>query len=293
MNNFFISDLGIHQRPHPENKPRDNLVEICEAWLMRYAKPAKDYDVFSYSLKHRIERDNDTYISNGALIQAAANLDYRIKPSLPLNCYFYMELLLPEDEWKRVRPVGFSKWLFEQQRMSYFAEDAAHDPVWPRRAKTFIEFWDYLSKYDYWVTDALVEMWHLWSGKLPAVPNNELCERFYYDSDEFDFIGYEEPYPKSDKGMTYIYALIDPRDFEVRYIGQTKNPTKRLKQHTLRPGSIEKVKWIGELLSVGIFPEMAIINLVENEEVNETEMALIYSFQQWETKPLLNRITPL
>jgi hypothetical protein len=57
-----------------------------------------------------------------------------------------------------------------------------------------------------------------------------------------------------------VYALIDPRDNQVRYIGQTRNPKSRLNDHLCVPsGTREKIDWIQELRMQGLKPQMTII----------------------------------
>ena len=52
-----------------------------------------------------------------------------------------------------------------------------------------------------------------------------------------------------------VYALIDPRDDSIRYIGMTHNPDQRLKEH-LRGGGGNPPKriWINELRQLGLVP---------------------------------------
>src|SRR5438034_10386994 len=60
------------------------------------------------------------------------------------------------------------------------------------------------------------------------------------------------------KERTYtVYALIDPRDNGIRYIGIAEYPDIRLVQH-LRSGdgNIPKREWISELLQLGLTPVM-------------------------------------
>lgn len=65
------------------------------------------------------------------------------------------------------------------------------------------------------------------------------------------------------KNRTYIiYALIDPRDDSVRYIGLTEYPDIRLKQHVQGDGNIPKRKWINELNRLGLSPIMQTIETV-------------------------------
>jgi hypothetical protein len=54
------------------------------------------------------------------------------------------------------------------------------------------------------------------------------------------------------KNRTYIiYALIDPRDDRIRYIGLTEYPDIRLKQHIQGEGNIPKREWISGLHRLG------------------------------------------
>jgi hypothetical protein len=56
--------------------------------------------------------------------------------------------------------------------------------------------------------------------------------------------------------IAYIYALLDPRDNEVRYIGKTINPTKRLSEH-LADSKREynyRSMWIKSLLKENLKP---------------------------------------
>lgn len=58
------------------------MVEVCELWLKRNAKPSKLFndDSHSYRLKHVIERGVGRYISMDAAITAAMNLGYDLRP---------------------------------------------------------------------------------------------------------------------------------------------------------------------------------------------------------------------
>lgn len=54
----------------------------------------------------------------------------------------------------------------------------------------------------------------------------------------------------------FIYALRDPRNNEVRYVGQTKYEKKRYKQHIqgFDEDNIPKQRWIDELKELGLLP---------------------------------------
>lgn len=74
--------------------------------------------------------------------------------------------------------------------------------------------------------------------------------------------------------MNYIYNLIDPISGIVRYVGKTKNPKNRYKQHLKdaeKKQNTEKQKWIKELKLKHMTPKMIIVKEIENEEIARTE----------------------
>lgn len=56
----------------------------------------------------------------------------------------------------------------------------------------------------------------------------------------------------------FVYALIDPLDGAVRYVGCTANPEARWRQHLqeAKKGQSAKQKWMRTLLDLGVEPEM-------------------------------------
>ena len=75
----------------------------------------------------------------------------------------------------------------------------------------------------------------------------------------------------------YVYGLIDPRDDEIKYIGQTKfNLDKRYKEH-LRNCKYTQTKnhnvyrWINELLEINQIPIIGVIEKVEFLKLDERE----------------------
>lgn len=54
----------------------------------------------------------------------------------------------------------------------------------------------------------------------------------------------------------FIYALIDPRNNEIKYVGKTNNVKRRFYQHLTEDGKYKKVRWINKLLSLKIKPIM-------------------------------------
>jgi hypothetical protein len=73
-------------------------------------------------------------------------------------------------------------------------------------------------------------------------------------------------------GEHHIYALIDPRDQTVRYIGKTTDPTRRLYEHTTNKSSAREVKpWIAELIAAGLAPTMEVLDRASLEEWERAE----------------------
>lgn len=70
--------------------------------------------------------------------------------------------------------------------------------------------------------------------------------------------------------MIYIYALLDPRENVVKYVGKTTNLAKRLYMHIFRSTTkmvrwreeTHKARWIRKLMSLGISPEIKILEYV-------------------------------
>lgn len=59
--------------------------------------------------------------------------------------------------------------------------------------------------------------------------------------------------------QAYIYALCDPDSGDVRYVGQTLTPEKRLSEHLTDKYPCRKTKWIAELRVTGKRPVMRIL----------------------------------
>jgi len=58
----------------------------------------------------------------------------------------------------------------------------------------------------------------------------------------------------------YIYALVDPITFEIKYIGESINPINRYRQH-LRYSSWNVSKWIGSLKTTNRLPKMITLEI--------------------------------
>jgi len=59
----------------------------------------------------------------------------------------------------------------------------------------------------------------------------------------------------------WIYALKDPRDEHYKYVGMSKNPDKRLKEHISdsKRETTKKGNWIGKLIKLGLLPILIIL----------------------------------
>jgi hypothetical protein len=81
----------------------------------------------------------------------------------------------------------------------------------------------------------------------------------------------------------FIYALIDPESQEVRYIGKTKNPNRRISQHINECSRIRthKNNWILSLKNKKLKPIMTIIDEVESDEWVFFEQWYIQLFKSW------------
>lgn len=70
----------------------------------------------------------------------------------------------------------------------------------------------------------------------------------------------------------YIYALLDPDDGEIRYIGKTVNPTRRYYAHVGRKDvGVHRVNWVNSLLDKGKKPVMEIVEITDEENWESRE----------------------
>lgn len=70
----------------------------------------------------------------------------------------------------------------------------------------------------------------------------------------------------------FIYALIDPRDNKIRYIGQTKRaPKQRYHEHISLPRNKEMRQWMASLALDEVWPIMKIVEQVNAARLNERE----------------------
>lgn len=77
--------------------------------------------------------------------------------------------------------------------------------------------------------------------------------------------------------MKYIYALVDPRSRQIRYIGQTEDLSKRLLQHIAERANTPKGEWIREMTTAGVQPEIIQLAIVrDGENAHEIEYRWVY-----------------
>jgi len=76
------------------------------------------------------------------------------------------------------------------------------------------------------------------------------------------FLEEEMPVDRSDV-IRSIYALIDPRDNAVRYIGCAIDTEERFKQHLKDRGNTPKCKWLAELRQCGLLPKLEVLEVVD------------------------------
>jgi hypothetical protein len=107
------------------------------------------------------------------------------------------------------------------------------------------------------------------------------CEDFYETEETDSIISYGDLYEYAPDGATYIYVLFeDKSEFtkKVCYVGQSINPAQRLIQHTVAPGNIEKVAWVGGLLNEKKHPKMCIIDCIPIQDSIKIEKTYIHYF---------------
>lgn len=78
---------------------------------------------------------------------------------------------------------------------------------------------------------------------------------------------------KSKEDTTFIYALCDPDTNEVRYVGKSDNPVKRLKRHLggHEPRPTHKSNWVKSLLRSGKEPLLKILEEIPRSAWQEAE----------------------
>lgn len=81
----------------------------------------------------------------------------------------------------------------------------------------------------------------------------------------------------------FIYALSDPRDNKIRYIGKANNPETRYRNHynSSRDKNTHKRNWINSIRKDGFRPELLILDEVPKNEWHYWEKFYINLFKTW------------
>lgn len=78
----------------------------------------------------------------------------------------------------------------------------------------------------------------------------------------------------------YIYALVDPRDGLIRYVGQSVDPEKRLAHHLTRYTSIRVWTWTSKLRRLGLKPQVVrLAQAVPGERADKLEEDVIAQYR--------------
>lgn len=85
----------------------------------------------------------------------------------------------------------------------------------------------------------------------------------------------------------FIYVLRCPSTFCIRYVGKTKHPVERLRQHAYPKRQSHRECWIRSLLRGGLYPILEILDEVPEVEWPMWEVAYIEFFRE-QGCPLVN-----
>jgi len=82
-------------------RPKRKEINICFAWLNKVVrKKSFNTNISSYGLKHLVEEDRNTYVSNGAFIIAAIRSGFKIKQTWIRSPNIYINI-----SNKSIRPI--------------------------------------------------------------------------------------------------------------------------------------------------------------------------------------------
>lgn len=87
----------------------------------------------------------------------------------------------------------------------------------------------------------------------------------------------EELYPE----RCWVYVLVDPRDHEVRYVGTTNRPRRRLNDHRTHPSSQGVLGWVQDLREEDLKPLMEVLQRIPADDRREREQLWIARFYRW------------
>jgi len=71
--------------------------------------------------------------------------------------------------------------------------------------------------------------------------------------------------------MVTIYALLDPRDNQIRYIGKAKNLKKRVIEHLKLRERTYKNNWLKSIVALGLKPKVKVLEIVNDDDWQDKE----------------------
>ena len=78
--------------------------------------------------------------------------------------------------------------------------------------------------------------------------------------------------------MHYVYSLRCPVDNQIKYIGYSKTPEKRFKQHIYNRSNEKVYQWVKSLKKMGLLPQFEILSKhIDLHNAYDNESALIYA----------------
>lgn len=84
--------------------------------------------------------------------------------------------------------------------------------------------------------------------------------------------------------LVTLYGLVDPRNDQVRYIGKSVDPPRRLNQHLREARKSEsqdyKSRWIRTLLAINLLPVLTVLEVVTSDEWQARERELIAEYRR-------------
>jgi hypothetical protein len=75
--------------------------------------------------------------------------------------------------------------------------------------------------------------------------------------------------------IVHIYGLLDPRDQQLRYVGKTLHPSRRLREHLRQLDDTPRGAWLLELTTSGFKPKLIVFSEVSKADASEEEKETI------------------
>lgn len=186
---------------------------------------------------------------------------------------------------KRRKEQGFTRWILalaeEDSPIGKFARRIRDDPDWMGFNRSFLCFVEYMKRRGATREDlkVLAQAWERYCGQQTPYLNLDYFDALAQKAYELALPHVsptEEDYPVAQCGNVYIYALIYHEGQQrIRYIGQTTEPSRRLREHTLMG---KNPLHLSALQAKGLIPSMVILDTVPKYAINEKEKAFAWYF---------------